>query len=318
MHNRHQALTTAGSMLLMLLLLLTAYTGTVEGDFAVAPTVKPTEAAAEVEAMEPQPLRKLVKRAPTSSFIGMRGKKDLQAEDDDSSGSSNNNNINWQQQLDPMSLDYADDNYYLENGRFKKAPLAFVGVRGKKYTPGSSRLGELLQSMEEQRFRENLMHEIMERLALENGEVVKRAPTGFTGMRGKRTFMDADVFGDADESALQKLEKRAPVNAFVGVRGKKDVSHQHYKRAALNEAYEARGKKQRYADFNSKFVAVRGKKSDEQAQDAEEDSDANYPPESRYLVQPFYPWETNMLGYEEKRVPNGFVGMRGKRSALPE
>lgn len=59
-----------------------------------------------------------------------------------------------------------------------------------------------------------------------------------------------------------------------------------------------RGKKQRYADFNSKFVAVRGKKSglDQEEGDLEQNS-----------VQP---WVYLIGG---KRAPNGFVGMRGKR-----
>lgn len=54
-----------------------------------------------------------------------------------------------------------------------------------------------------------------------------------------------------------------------------------------------RGKQQRFADFNSKFVAVRGKKSDLEGNGA--------------LVHPWlYLWG-------EKRAPNGFLGMRGKR-----
>lgn len=59
-----------------------------------------------------------------------------------------------------------------------------------------------------------------------------------------------------------------------------------------------RGKKQRYADFNSKFVAVRGKKNslDQEDNDLEQNS-----------VQPW----VYLIG--NKRAPNGFVGMRGKR-----
>lgn len=59
-----------------------------------------------------------------------------------------------------------------------------------------------------------------------------------------------------------------------------------------------RGKKQRYVDFNNKFVAVRGKKNglDQEDSDLEQNS-----------VQP---WVYLVGG---KRAPNGFVGMRGKR-----
>ncbi|XP_034488854.1 tachykinins isoform X2 [Drosophila innubila] len=237
--------------------------------------------------------RNLVKRAPTSSFIGMRGKKEQEGTSD----------ANW---LGPDPLDYGEDdvdNYYNENGRrLKKAPLAFVGMRGKKFSVGNSHLRDLVQHMEEKRLRENILQDFLDRLAIDGGDVGKRAPTGFTGMRGKRPAMgDSDALGD-EEDAMELLEKRAPVNSFVGMRGKKDVSHQHYKRAALSEAYDVRGKKQRYTDFNNKFVAVRGKKSD-----LGDDIDIE-----QNAVQP---WDY-LIG--EKRAPSGFVGMRGKRPALVE
>lgn len=69
-------------------------------------------------------------------------------------------------------------------------------------------------------------------------------------------------------------------------------------RKLFKKAYDVRGKKQRYADFNSKFVAVRGKKNslDQEDNDLEQNS-----------VQPW----VYLIG--SKRAPNGFVGMRGKR-----
>ncbi|KAH8307546.1 hypothetical protein KR044_001691 [Drosophila immigrans] len=240
--------------------------------------------------------RNIVKRAPTSSFIGMRDKKEQEAA---AVG-------NW---LGPDPFDYGEDgieSIYNENGRrLKKAPLAFVGVRGKKYSSGNSNLRQLIQNMEEERLRESFLQDFLARLAIDGGDVGKRAPTGFTGMRGKRPAMANGDTSDDEVDALELLEKRAPVNSFVGVRGKKDVSHQHYKRAALSElwrklfkkAYDVRGKKQRYADLSNKFVAVRGKKSD-----LMDDSD-----QELNVVQPW----VYLIG--EKRVPNGFVGMRGKR-----
>ncbi|KAH8360239.1 hypothetical protein KR093_011456 [Drosophila rubida] len=283
--------------LLLLLLLLTA-AAAVSSDVDV-------DAAADADGGDTiststpgiqQMPRNLVKRAPTSSFIGMRGKKEQEAAADS----------NW---LGPDPLDYGEDaagSYYNENGlRLKKAPLAFVGVRGKKFSAGNSHLRDLIKSMEEERLRESLLQDFFERLTNDGSDLGKRAPTGFTGMRGKRPTMANGDTADDELDAMELLEKRAPVNSFVGVRGKKDVSHQHYKRAALSDlwrklfkkAYDVRGKKQRYADFNNKFVAVRGKKSD-----LMDDSDLE-----QNVVQPW----VYLIG--EKRAPNGFVGMRGKR-----
>ncbi|XP_034663670.1 tachykinins isoform X2 [Drosophila subobscura] len=276
---------------LLLLLLLTAASTAADAE----PDVE-----ASVSTLPPGPdaPRRMVKRAPTSSFIGMRGKKE---EEKDQRAAD------W---IGPDPLDYADmdeDSLYFENGRrLKKAPMSFVGMRGKKYIPFSNRLSDVLHQIEEQRMRENLLQDLFERLAAGDdnvGDVGKRAPTGFTGMRGKRP-MSAD---EDEDDAMELLQKRAPVNSFLGVRGKKDVSHQHYKRAALSEAYDVRGKKERYADFNSKFVAVRGKKSE---QDTGLDTDDG---DQQYLVRPWlYLWGDN------KRAPSGFQGMRGKRPALVE
>lgn len=64
-----------------------------------------------------------------------------------------------------------------------------------------------------------------------------------------------------------------------------------------------RGKKQRFADFNSKFVAVRGKKSELEAEGIGNGNGDS----QQYLVHPWlYLWG-------DKRAPNGFQGMRGKR-----
>ncbi|XP_026845013.1 tachykinins isoform X1 [Drosophila persimilis] len=288
---------------LLLLLLLTAASTAADAE----PDVESSASTLPPGADAP---RRMVKRAPTSSFIGMRGKK----EDEKDQRAAD-----W---MGPDPLDYADmdeDSIYYENGkRLKKAPMSFVGMRGKKYIPISNRLSDVLHQIEEQRMRENLLEDLFERLAAGDdsvGDVGKRAPTGFTGMRGKRP-MSGD---DDDNDAMELLQKRAPVNSFLGVRGKKDVSHQHYKRAALSEfwhnflkkAYDVRGKKERYADFNSKFVAVRGKKSE---QDAGLDTgDGVGDGDQQYLVRPWlYLWADN------KRAPSGFQGMRGKRPALAE
>ncbi|XP_064543409.1 tachykinins [Drosophila montana] len=285
---------------LLVVLLLTAAAVASSDVEAEAEDVDASTISTSAPGAEQQP-RNMVKRAPTLSFIGMRGKKDQEPPADD----------NW---LGPDPLDYTEDdagNFYNENmRRLKKAPLAFVGLRGKKFTPNNNRLHDLLQQMEEDRLRENLLQDFLKHLAIDGSDVAKRAPTGFTGMRGKRPSMAENDAAEDEEDAMELLAKRAPVNSFVGVRGKKDVSHQHYKRAALSElwrkifkrAYDVRGKKQRYADFNSKFVAVRGKKSNvEDGTGLEQNA--------------MRPWVYLISG---KRAPSGFLGMRGKRPALAE
>lgn len=70
----------------------------------------------------------------------------------------------------------------------------------------------------------------------------------------------------------------------------------------FKKSYDLRGKQQRFADFNSKFVAVRGKKSDLEGNGVGIGDD-----HEQALVHPWlYLWG-------EKRAPNGFLGMRGKR-----
>ncbi|EDW66605.1 tachykinins isoform X2 [Drosophila virilis] len=277
---------------LLVVLLLTAAVVASSDVEAEAEDVDASTFSTSAPGAEPQP-RNMVKRAPNLSFIGMRGKKEQEPSADD----------NW---LGPDPLDYTEDdagNFYNENmRRLKKAPLAFVGLRGKKFTPNNNRLHDLLQQMEEDRLRENLLQDFLEHLATDGNDVAKRAPTGFTGMRGKRPSIAEYDAVENGEDAMELLAKRAPVNSFVGVRGKKDVSHQHYKRAALSEAYDVRGKKQRYADFNSKFVAVRGKKS-------------NVEDEAGLEPNAMRPWVYLIGG---KRAPSGFLGMRGKRPALAE
>lgn len=76
------------------------------------------------------------------------------------------------------------------------------------------------------------------------------------------------------------------------------TNHGQLWRKLFKKAYDVRGKKQRYADFNSKFVAVRGKKSAL--------SDGNGGLEENMAL----PWVYVIGG---KRAPSGFLGMRGKR-----
>ncbi|XP_054081283.1 tachykinins isoform X1 [Zeugodacus cucurbitae] len=237
------------------------------------------------------PLRTLniVKRTP-SGFTGMRGKKEYEYSD-----YSNANNLamdddhtaDWD--IDPIQqvayeneLNEAYGHLLDLEPRFKKAPSTFYGVRGKKYSDYNiNRVDSLIQRLEEDRLRQsliqNFIRELVNRQAMSQNDVTKRAPTGFTGMRGKRPAMVDYLFNGEDGSSLAEPfeeDKRGPVNAFMGVRGKKDVNHQAFKRSPLEFPYfeifnifsqsgNRRSKSQRFVDFNNKFVAVRGKKDDD-------------------------------------------------------
>ncbi|XP_037946409.1 tachykinins-like isoform X2 [Teleopsis dalmanni] len=248
----------------------------------------------------------LVKRAP-SGFTGMRGKKE-------------NNDVSLQDSnygpIDPIEYTYnMDEDYNDAFGiRYKKAPSAFYGVRGKKFNIGSkdtNRLDSLLQQFEEQRLREVLLEDFIDRLAtatVSQNEINKRAPTGFTGMRGKRPSVN---YGYEEIGEDDGISKRGPSNAFVGVRGKKDVDHQTYKRAAT-QSLNSRGKKQRFVDFGNKFVAVRGKKNELDSEPTDDVLEIK-PNRQRYYVNIL---PSLLYDSYAKRTPSGFVGMRGKRAAV--
>ncbi|XP_065159244.1 tachykinins isoform X2 [Atheta coriaria] len=108
----------------------------------------------------------------------------------------------------------------------------------------------------------------------------KRAPSGFTGVRGKKSITDSEYanveypaekrvsagfFGDQQKPFDGWAEKRVPASGFLGVRGKKDSENDFDKRAP------------------SGFLGMRGKK------------------------------EFDPYGHLEKRAPSGFLGMRGKK-----
>lgn len=186
----------------------------------------------------------MVKRAP-GGFVGMRGKKFYYDSDDDDNNNSNTENDNdntfpWNQ-LQNSDEDITWDEYAKPNvRRYKKAPTAFYGVRGKKFAtmnglhPNNEnhRFQEFLQKLEEERLRDAILQDFVDSLtgSTKNditNEMTKRAPTGFTGVRGKRPVMS-----EFTDTSMETLTKRGlGNNAFVGVRGKKDVSHQTFKRS---------------------------------------------------------------------------------------
>ncbi|XP_067634493.1 tachykinins [Eurosta solidaginis] len=230
------------------------------------------------------PLRALniVKRTP-NGFTGMRGKKEYEFTD------NNNNKENMESlygsdsvadwTIDPMQrqqmanhddLNIAYNRLFGLGSRFKKATSTFYGVRGKKFTSSDlQRIDALLQRLEEDKLREVLQEDFLNYLvsqqqSLAQNDVNKRAPTGFTGMRGKRPAAGIiDYLYNGDDGTWPKPmleEKRGPVNGFMGVRGKKEADHQAFKRSPV-ESPNRRSKAQRFVDFSNKFVAVRGKKA---------------------------------------------------------
>lgn len=235
--------------------------------------------------------KSLVKRAP-SGFTGMRGKKQSEYTD-----------------LSPNALDWGvDDEYSLnDNNRYKKAPSGFHGVRGKKmdqFEYEKSLLDQLFRRLyQENDELENLnvyrpntpslyLHNYSDNDEWDENALEKRAPSGFTGMRGKRPLSFPFDGG-----------KRTP-NAFFGVRGKRD-----FKRSAAEQFQPE------FLGFRNKFVGVRGKKDSNalnlhrlESQMLGSPVSNNYRSLTRFLID-----APEFMSL--KRAPAGFVGMRGKREA---
>nr|BAD06363.1 preprotachykinin B [Panulirus interruptus] len=172
--------------------------------------------------------------------------------------------------------------------RERRAPSGFLGMRGKK--DAAAPLNEVDEASAND--YPILPDPIAARLyAFRNGNAPvglavplrgKKAPSGFLGMRGKKS--DEEIFGDAsDDSDLETLLKRAP-SGFLGMRGKK----------APSGFLGMRGKK-----APSGFLGMRGKKY----YDDDGEMDA--------LIQAF---TAMMDGQQQKRAPSGFLGMRGKKA----
>uniref|UniRef100_A0A1A9WJE6 Tachykinin n=1 Tax=Glossina brevipalpis TaxID=37001 RepID=A0A1A9WJE6_9MUSC len=191
-----------------------------------------------------------VKRAP-SGFMGMRGKKLFSEQDEETT-----NAYKYPQMRNDQ--------------RYKKAPTAFYGVRGKKFTDDLKRWKDLLQKIEAEQIQEILLKEFLEDLMgideKNNELMIKRAPNGFTGVRGKRP----------DFQKNRKQQKFAIKsfgivnnNDFIGARGKRSFLMYHpIKRSRQRNFFDFwkkssydGGKRQRFVGFGNKFVAVRGKKS---------------------------------------------------------
>lgn len=186
----------------------------------------------------------------------------------------------------------------------KRAPSGFMGMRGKKFLESS----------------------------------IKRGPSGFVGMRGKKSSWDP-LYGllhnynyESNDYLDTEQEKRAPAG-FFGMRGKKwDELFEAFDKRSPSGFHGMRGKKEngfysspRFNDLMGDtkrspkmgFHGMRGKRSLENS-----NRRSNYGlfsvlrmphGKQKYEKRYFADDEEEPMTYE-KRAPNGFMGMRGKKS----
>ncbi|KAI9579877.1 tachykinins [Glossina fuscipes] len=199
-----------------------------------------------------------VKRAP-NGFIGMRGKKFISKHDEE-----NTNAYEYLQMRNDQ--------------RYKKAPTAFYGVRGKKIADDLKRWQDLMQKIETEQVQEILLKEFIEhlmRIGETNNElIIKRAPNGFTGVRGKRPDYQRSQQSKQENDAVKPFTGIDNNNGLSVIRGKRSFLMHNFSKRSLRPSIRQRNffdfwkkspygdsRRQRFVDFGNKFVAVRGKKS---------------------------------------------------------
>ncbi|KAG7156772.1 preprotachykinin-like [Homarus americanus] len=173
--------------------------------------------------------------------------------------------------------------------RERRAPSGFLGMRGKKDAStalddntAASEYSSLPDPYPLYGLRDNNLP-----MLFAVPWKTKKAPSGFLGMRGKKS--DEEVFSDATaDNDLEILLKRAP-SGFLGMRGKK----------APSGFLGMRGKK-----APSGFLGMRGKKY----YDDDSDMDA--------YIQALTAVVDGQQ--QQKRAPSGFLGMRGKKAYYSE
>ncbi|XP_055715922.1 tachykinins isoform X2 [Phlebotomus papatasi] len=315
------------------------------------PITPPVATNEEMDYIRGLPILSLVKRAPVG-FMGMRGKKDSEVVTMDEPSMDMEGSRDKKLFLN-LPFRYipkrAPSGFMGMRGKkfsfdsYKRAPSGFLGMRGKKESE------HIWPPLEDLQVEEELMHhnqdddeqldqiyrkldqerELLARLSemyglhLWDGEkrapsnsffgmrgkkfydddesVDKRAPMGFQGMRGKKWSEDESIGYD------EEIEKRAPQMGFHGMRGKKDVTdvlmgESSEKRAPAVGFFGMRGKKQPgyriSADRRNLFGFVKSKKGPYEFRDGS-------------FLQP-----AQLVQSEDapiKRVPSGFMGMRGKK-----
>uniref|UniRef100_A0A1A9ZNU5 Tachykinin n=1 Tax=Glossina pallidipes TaxID=7398 RepID=A0A1A9ZNU5_GLOPL len=242
-----------------------------------------------------------VKRAP-SGFIGMRGKKFISKHDE-----GNTNAYEYLQMRNDQ--------------RYKKAPTAFYGVRGKKIADDLKRWQDLMQKIETEQVQEILLKEFIEhlmRIGETNNElIIKRAPNGFTGVRGKRPDYQKSQKSKPEKYAIKPLTG-IDNNSFSVIRGKRSfLMHNFSKRSPWPSVRQRKffdfwkkssygdSRRQRFVDFGNKFVAVRGKKSSYPNLNGEWTRDTNAFLNNHLNNRSF--WLSNMDEGIGKPTPNTFI-----------
>lgn len=119
--------------------------------------------------------------------------------------------------------------------RYKKAPTAFYGVRGKKIADDLKRWQDLMQKIETEQVQEILLKEFIEhlmRIGETNNElIIKRAPNGFTGVRGKRPDYQTNQKSKQEKYAIKPFAG-IDNNSFSVIRGKRSfLMHNFSKRS---------------------------------------------------------------------------------------
>ncbi|XP_014600043.1 PREDICTED: tachykinins isoform X1 [Polistes canadensis] len=215
-------------------------------------------------------------------------------------------------------ISFAEDSSLNDALSFKRAPMGFQGMRGKKDLTSiqdadfSKRAPMGFQGMRGK--KDSIVND--DNFLQEAEGFEKRAPMGFQGMRGKKDYLIPDF---EDAYYQDNYEKRAPMG-FQGMRGKKAISEEeYYKRAPMG------------------FQGMRGKKSLEEILEEIEKRASigfqgtrgkqtylfDYPEEyeKRAMAMGFQGMRGKKDAYSmewEKRAPMGFQGMRGKKSLYDE
>ncbi|XP_031832293.1 tachykinin [Nomia melanderi] len=247
------------------------------------------------------------KRA-SMGFQGMRGKKDsitseieheiqheieheFDAKDTDkpapmvfqnTRGQKDTFNFNFEDSYVPADA-YEKKAYYKQDEHYKRAPMGFQGMRGKKSL-------------------EQILNEIEKRTAMESDYSedyeTRMLPMLMTGsmVQPMTMTMATDRYQgsvrDKKDTILEEWEKRAPMG-FQGTRGKKAVIEaiEQLGKKALMGFHGMRGKKDTFVSYLDYPIVP--------SEYAKRSTDFN----ENYLVDPL------------KRARMGFHGMRGKRDA---
>jgi len=129
--------------------------------------------------------------------------------------------------------------------QLKRVPTGFLGTRGKKANYNYINDDDLqVQLFEELQKEREMIANFIEDYEEQFHEQEKRKPTGFTGVRGKKSVNNDDYY---------EYEKRAPMG-FTGVRGKKsefpDFVSPQDKRVPVAGFFGMRGKKQPFVNVS--------------------------------------------------------------------